>query len=129
MSLSKNKLRTTRLNKEEISLEKEPIENAFVKRKDELKFYFCLYKLEDDFTHGFYFGLLELHPDYPFYAPKLFFYTPNGRYEQNIPICTSFTNYHQESWTSAWNVRTLIQATISFMYANEPSYGCRSDPA
>lgn len=58
MSFSKIKLRTTRLNKEEFSLEKEPIENAFVKRKDELKFYFCLYKLEDDFTNGIYFGLL-----------------------------------------------------------------------
>jgi ubiquitin-conjugating enzyme E2 J2 len=44
-----------------------------------------------------------------------------------MAICTSFTNYHQESWTSAWNVRSLIQATISFMYANEPSYGCKQD--
>ena len=44
-----------------------------------------------------------------------------------MPICTSFTNYHQESWTSAWNVRTLILATISFMYSDEPSYGCRQD--
>ena len=41
-----------------------------------------------------------------------------------MPVCTSFTNYHQESWTSAWNVRTLILATISFMYSEEPSYGC-----
>jgi len=56
-------------------------------------------------------------------------YTPNGRYEVNMAICTSFTNYHQESWTSAWNVRSLIQATISFMHSNEPSYGCKSDPS
>jgi ubiquitin-conjugating enzyme E2 J2 len=60
-------------------------------------------------------------------APNLIFYTPNGRFQTNKPICTSFTSYHQESWTSAWNVRTLILATISFMYSEEPSYGCNTD--
>ena len=44
-----------------------------------------------------------------------------------MPICTSFTSYHQESWTSAWNVRTLIQGTISFMLSEDGSYGCRHD--
>jgi ubiquitin-protein ligase len=79
--MDKNRLRKTRLHKEEISLDKDPLENAFVKREGDLNFYFCLYDLEDDFTNGFYFGLLQLHHEYPFYAPKLFMYTPNGRYE------------------------------------------------
>ena len=30
------------------------------------------------------------------------------------PICTTFTNYHKESWSTAWNVETMILATISF---------------
>ncbi len=56
--MDKNRLRNTRLHKEEISLDKDPLENAFVKREGDLNFYFCLYDLEDDFTNGFYFGLL-----------------------------------------------------------------------
>lgn len=92
-----------------------------------LNFHFCLFDLEGSYKGGFYHGVLELHENYPFMAPKLIFFTPNGRFETNIPICTSFTNFHQESWTSAWNVRTLILATISFMYSEEPSYGCKTE--
>lgn len=121
------KLTLQRLMKEEAALEREPIPNALVTRKGVLNFHFCLHDLEGPYAGGFYHGLLELHENYPFAAPKLIFYTPSGRFDVNLPICTSFTNYHQESWTSAWNVRTLILATISFMYSEEPSYGCRQD--
>jgi len=51
------------------------------------------------------------------------FFTPSGRFEVSKPICTSFTNYHKESWTSSWNVRTMILATISFMYSEEAGAG------
>jgi ubiquitin-conjugating enzyme E2 J2 len=103
------------------------MENALVSRVGMLDFHFCLYGLEGAYRGGFYHGLLQLHENYPFRAPKLFFYTPSGRFEINTPICTSFTHFHQETWTSAWNIRTLIVATISFMYTEEPSFGCRTD--
>ena len=86
-----------------------------VKRDGFLNFYFCIYDLDDPYKGGFYYGLLQLHENYPFSAPKLFFYTKSGRFEVHMSICTSFTSYHQESWTSAWNVRSLILGTISFM--------------
>ena len=121
------KLTLLRLQKEEASLEREPIPNAYVTREGLLKFHFCLHGLEGPYEGGFYHGMFELHHNYPFNAPKLFFYTPNGRFDLNMAICTSFTNYHQETWSSAWNVRSLILATISFMYSEEPSYGCRRD--
>lgn len=108
-------LTTVRLHKEEIKLQMDPIPNAIVVREGYLNFHFCLYHLDSPYSEGIYHGLLELHENYPFAAPKLLFYTPNGRFQTNIPICTSFTNYHQESWTSAWNIRTLILGTISFM--------------
>lgn len=92
-----------------------------------MNFYFIIYNLEDEYKDGFYYGLLEMHENYPFGAPKLFFYTPSGRFEIDTPICTSFTNYHPESWTSAWNIRSLLLATVSFMTSNEGAYGCRSD--
>ena len=89
------KLTMARLLKEEASLEKEPLSNALVTRKDFLNFHFCLYNLEGPYSGGFYHGRLELHENYPFAAPKLIFYTPSGRFDTNLPICTSFTNYHQ----------------------------------
>ena len=110
-----------------MGLEKDPLANALVAREGHLNFHFCLYNLEGIYTGGYYHGLLELHENYPFAAPKLHFYTPTGRFETNMPICTSFTNYHPETWTSAWNVRSLILGTISFMYSEEGSYGCRHD--
>lgn len=84
-----------RLQKQESSFEKDPIPGALVVREGILNFHFCLYDMQGDFKNGFYHGLLELHENYPFKPPKLFFYTPNGRFELNVPICTSFTNYHQ----------------------------------
>ena len=39
------KLTLQRLMKEEAQLEKEPMTNALVVRKDTLKFHFCLYNL------------------------------------------------------------------------------------
>jgi ubiquitin-conjugating enzyme E2 J2 len=121
------KLTMLRLQKETADLAKTPLENAIVERVGNLNFHFCLHSLHPPYAGGLYHGLLELHENYPLRAPKLYFFTPSGRFEVNTPICTSFTHFHQETWTSAWNVRTLILATISFMYAEEPSYGCRSD--
>lgn len=64
-----------------------------------------------------------MHKNYPFAAPKLIFYTPSARFEVNVPICTTFTNYHQESWTAAWNIKTLLIAIVSFMTSDEYGYG------
>ena len=127
--MSNKQITMKRLQKEEISLDKDPIPGVFVKRESFLNFHFCIYGLDEPYKGGYYYGLLQLHENYPFAAPKLFFYTRSGRFETDLSICTSFTHYHQESWTSAWNVRSLIIATISFMTSEEPSYGCRNDPA
>lgn len=52
------KLTLQRLQKEHISLEKEPPANAIVVRKDILNFHFCLYNLEGPYQGGFYHGVL-----------------------------------------------------------------------
>lgn len=83
--------------------------------------------MDAPYQNGFYFGLLKLHENYPFAAPQLFFYTPNGRFEIDTAICASFTSHHQESWTSAWNVRSLLIAIVSFMNSEEATFGCRKD--
>lgn len=35
----------------------------------------------------------------------------------------SFTHYHAESWSSAWNIEKMLLATISFMNTNEDTTG------
>jgi ubiquitin-conjugating enzyme E2 J2 len=94
-----------------------------VAREGVLNFHFCIYGLDGAYAGGFYHGLLQLSEEYPFAPPKLLFFTPSGRFEVNKPICTSFTNYHKETWASTWNVRTMVLATISFMNSEEPGAG------
>jgi ubiquitin-conjugating enzyme E2 J2 len=114
MSGSK-KLVLLRLEKEEKRMRDDPLEQAWVAREGVLNFHFCIHGLDGPYEGGFYHGVLELSEDYPFAPPKLMLFTPSGRFEISKPICTTFTNFHKESWTSSWTVRTMITATISFM--------------
>ena len=59
--------------------------------------------------------MIKLPYNYPLSAPSVISLTPNGRFIPNKPICTTFTNYHQNTWNCIWNLRTMIQAIISFM--------------
>jgi ubiquitin-conjugating enzyme E2 J2 len=121
--MSNQKLVLLRLNKEEQRLLQEPLEQAWVAREGVLNFHFVIHGLEGAYAGGFYHGLLELSEEYPFAPPRLLFFTPSGRFQTNTPICTSFTNFHKESWTSTWNVRTMVLATISFMTSEEGGTG------
>jgi ubiquitin-protein ligase len=51
-----------------------------VSRVGTFNFHFCLHSLAAPYSGGFYHGLLELHESYPFRAPKLYFFTPSGRF-------------------------------------------------
>lgn len=104
-------------------IEKEPIPCVLVHREDHLAFHFCFYGLEEEYKQGFYHGILDLPEDYPFSPPKIRFLTNNGRFEVGKSICTTFTHYHKETWSSSWNIRTILTAMISFMYTNEKGIG------
>lgn len=112
-----------RLQKESRSLENEPIPSVLVHRQDLLNFHFCFYGLEEEYSQGFYHGLLELPEDYPFSPPKIKFFTNSGRFEVNKSICTTFTHYHKETWSSTWNIRNILTAMVSFMYSQERGIG------
>jgi ubiquitin-conjugating enzyme E2 J1 len=85
-------------------------------------------------------GKISLPTDYPFKAPDIVMFTPNGRFELNKKICLSVTGFHQETWSPSWNgtyshllscmfacfksvsqfescvaVRTILSALIAFM--------------
>ena len=61
--------------------------------------------------------------DYPFKPPRILMLTPSGRFEVNKPICTSFSDYHPESWDPSWSVQTIVLGLISFMLSEEMTAG------
>ena len=92
--------------------------NLILKPKEDniLIWYFIVYDLKDTpFENGIYFGKITLPKEYPLKPPDFVFYTPNGRFETYKKICTSFSAYHQESYTSTWNILTMMEGLISFM--------------
>ena len=64
---------------------------------------------------GVYHGRIVLPPDYPRRAPSIAVLTPNGRWEVDKDICLSATAYHQETWDTSWNLRTLVMALRGHM--------------
>ena len=84
------------------------------------EWFFIVYDLkETPFEGGFYFGKVILQDTYPLKPADFVFITPNGRFEQNKKICTSFSGFHPESYTSTWNILTMMQGIISFMTDRE----------
>lgn len=81
-----------------------------------LKWYFIIYDLKDSpFENGIYFGKIILPDEYPLKPPDFIFITPNGRFETNKKICTTFSAYHMETYSSAWNILTMMEGLISHM--------------
>ncbi len=112
-----------RLNNEMRKIEKEPIPNAFVRADNDnvLDWYFVIHGLDGDYTGGMYLGKISFPPQYPFKAPTLKFMTPNGRFEPDKTICTTFTHYHPEEWSPEWNTAGMLLGMISFMYEESDS--------
>ena len=81
-----------------------------------LLWYFIVHGLQDTpFVGGVYFGKIILHPEYPLKPPDFFFLTPNGRFQTNTKICTTFSSFHQDTYTSTWNILTMMEGLISLM--------------
>ena len=73
-------------------------------------------------------GKLAFPRDYPFKPPGIQVLTPNGRFAPNTRICTSFSDYHPETWDPSWNVETIVLGLISFWLSDEHSAGAISTP-
>jgi ubiquitin-protein ligase len=81
-----------------------------------LKWYFIIYNLDDTpFKNGVYFGKILLPDEYPLKPPDFIFITPNGRFEIYTKICTTFSAYHMDTYSSAWNILTMMEGLISHM--------------
>lgn len=70
---------------------------------------------DSDYQGGEYIMKFVLTKEYPLTPPDFIFLTPNGRFDINKKICTSFTGFHKESWSPCYNFNTLFTSIISFM--------------
>ena len=121
---------STRNNRRLINEHKKVVESPsphfFVEPlKDNLfEWHFTLRGLPDSpYAGGLYHGKILLPEEYPFKAPDLVFLTKNGRFETGKNICLSITSYHNESWTPAWNIITILEAVGAFFLAEENGIG------
>ena len=126
-----SKLCLKRLNKEILMYQKEKFKfpNLILRHQEDdiLVWYFIVYDLkETPFENGVYFGKILLDEQYPLKPPNFIFITPNGRFETNKKICTTFSAYHQETYTSTWNIMSMMEGMISFMTDREPDTGIGS---
>jgi ubiquitin-conjugating enzyme E2 J2 len=126
-----SKLCLKRLNKEILMYQKENFSFPnLILRPDEsniLIWYFLIHDLQDTpFEGGVYFGKVILDDNYPLKPPNFYFINPNGRFQTNVKICTTFSSYHQETYTSTWNVMSMMEGMISFMTDVHPDKGIGS---
>lgn len=119
---------TKRIQKEIQMYEKEKFKfpNLILRPSEEtlLKWYFIVYDLkETDFENGVYYGIVLLEPEYPLKPPNFKFFTPNGRFQTDTKICTTFSGFHKDTYTSTWNIMSMMQGMISFMTENGSGVG------
>ena len=109
-----------RLQREYQQLVKEPIPDCVVRPGDSILDCYFHFKGADDtpFEGGSYMGRLRFPPEYPWKAPTIYMITPNGKFrtEKEGAICTSFSNYHPESWNPLLNIRTILLGFISMFH-------------
>ena len=120
-----------RLNKEIAMYQKENFSfpNLILRPKenDLLTWFFIIHDLQETpFEGGIYFGKILLDEQYPLKPPNFIFITPNGRFETDKKICTTFSAYHQETYTSTWNIMSMMEGMISFMTDKNPDKGIGS---
>ena len=126
-----SKLCLKRLSKEILMYQKENFKfpNLILRHQEDniLLWYFIVYDLkETPFENGVYFGKILLDEQYPLKPPNFIFIIPNGRFETNKKICTTFSAYHQETYTSTWNIMSMMTGMISFMTDIPPDTGIGS---
>ena len=107
-----------RLKKEHLKLLKEPLPGIELHPHPEniLEWHYMLLPSEAPYRGGCYVGKLLFPQEYPLKPPGVLMLTPSGRFEVNQRICTSFSDYHPESWDPAWTAGTVAMGLQSFMY-------------
>ena len=88
-----------------------------------LEWHYAIYATKGDYNNGCYHGKLIFPEEYPMKPPKIFMFTPNGRFETNTRLCLSISDFHPETWNPSWNVEKILIGLYSFMLDDQFSDG------
>jgi len=92
------------------------IPSLYVDENNMYRVYFRIMGPADsEYAGGEYVGVLILDADYPMSPPEIRMLTPSGRFYVDKPICTSFTNFHPESWCPTYTFSTILASFLSYM--------------
>ena len=81
-----------------------------------LYWHFVLFGPENTpYEGGMYYGNIVFPPDFPLRPPKFVMRTPSGRFVPDVSICTTFTDFHPETWSPMWTVTTMLDGFLSFL--------------
>eukprot|EP00928_Gymnodinium_smaydae_P083458 TRINITY_DN6669_c0_g1_i1.p1 TRINITY_DN6669_c0_g1~~TRINITY_DN6669_c0_g1_i1.p1 ORF type:complete len:291 (+),score=45.18 TRINITY_DN6669_c0_g1_i1:99-875(+) len=126
----------TRLRREcsHIQAEKIPHIVARPTEKNLLVWHYVLHDLsaESPYVGGVYWGKLVFPKEYPLKPPAIYMLTPSGRFETNVRLCLSMSDFHPESWNPSWRIESILIGLVSFMLdTNEPrtTGGMQTTPA
>ncbi|TNJ26811.1 Ubiquitin-conjugating enzyme E2 [Giardia muris] len=72
------------------------------------------------YENGLYHGLIILPQDYPSRPPQVRFCNPSGRFETHKAICTTFTDFHPETWNPTWGIRNIVVGLRSLFDEETP---------
>lgn len=75
------------------------------------------------FEGGYYHGKIIFPVKFPFEPPTIYMITPNGRFETDVKLCLSMTDYHPESWNPAWTISSMLTGLLSFMLERTQTEG------
>lgn len=99
------------------------ITKIYVNENNLTHVYFLLNGPKDSpYENGEYIIHMKLPNTYPHDPPSIEIKTPNGRFIINKNICTTFTNYHPESWSSVYTFSTIMKSFLSFMIDDDSNH-------
>lgn len=117
-----NIIQKKRFANEKKMLEQEPLHysTAFPNDENPLIWYFIIIGQEDtDYYGGKYIGKITHSNKYPVEPPAYEMLTPNGRFEILKDICLTNSKFHKGEWSSTWNIKTILIAFNSILYADD----------
>merc|ERR1712228_72287 len=126
MGLTMSTVCVARLKKELKKLKKDP--NQYfetVPLSGDIRTWHYVLKGPSDshYANGYYHGVLKFPKDYPYKAPSIMLFTPNGRFQINTKICLSNSDFHPESWSPFWSVSNILTGFVSFMTEESKGVG------
>ena len=73
-----------------------------------------------EYEGGFYHGVMQFPPAYPYRPPSLQMLTPSGRFAVGQKICLSNTDYHAETWCAC--LQTALHSLMRLKWGQQNPY-------